>query len=110
MDLTHVDAKNMKSLEDYAVCLVMGLLSLKTLETYQARVMQLGILKEDQECRTNTILWDLHRMMKMYQDQADSVLELLPDDINPQTIIQSMQAKAVAKAKQTIKEAKEKGK
>jgi phage-related minor tail protein len=106
MEFTYVDAKGMKSLEDYAVSLVTGILSLKTLESFQARVMDLGILKEDQGCRTNTILWDLKRMMKLYQDQLESVLELLPDDFDTKTIIDSLKAHELTRARSMTKKKK----
>lgn len=100
MDLTYVDAKNLKNLEHYAVALVMGVLSLKTLEQYHVRAEDIGILKEDMSCRANTIIWDLRRDMKLYQDQLESVLELLPEDFSTDTIIETLQKQELTKARQ----------
>jgi hypothetical protein len=79
MELKYVDARKMKTHEDYVTALVTGFISLRTLESFHARAVDLGILKEDQLCRANTIIWDMKRMMKLYSDQAASVLELLPE-------------------------------
>lgn len=106
MNLTLVDAKNMKTLEDYAIALVTGLLTLKTLESFQIRSVELGILKEDQACRTNTIVWDIRRMLKLYQDQTESILELLPDDFNANAIIEGLKKNQVTKARSLTRKSK----
>ena len=87
MQIKLVEAKHMKSLEDYLIALVAGLISIKTLESFHAKAILLGILKEDQDCRANTAIWDCKRLQKIYMEQADSVLELLPDDISFDTIV-----------------------
>lgn len=106
MDLTYVDAKNLKSLEHYAVALVMGILTLNTLETYHIRAEDLGILEEDMSCRANTIIWDLRRNMKLYHDQLKSVLELLPEDFTPDSIIESLKQQELTKARQMTRKSK----
>lgn len=80
MDLKLVDCKKMKSLDDYAMALLAGMISIKTLESFHVKAVSLGILKEDLECRANTIVWDLKRMLKLYQDQCESILDLLPTE------------------------------
>lgn len=107
MDLTYVDAKNLKDLEGYAVSLAMGILSLSTLEKFHIRAVEIGILPEDLSCRSNTIVWDLRRLMKLYQDQLEGVLELVPDDFNAQTIIASLQQAELKKARQMTRKKKE---
>mgnify|MGYP003616944581 CR=1 FL=1 len=106
MDLTYVDAQNLKSLEHYAVALVMGILSLKTLETYHIKAEDLGILKDDMSCRANTIVWDLRRDIKLYYDQLQSILELLPDDFNPDSIVESLKIQELTKARQMTRKKK----
>ncbi len=92
MDHTYVDAKSLKSLEDLALFLTSGLLTLITLQNIQVQAIELGIMKEDQMERANTMIWDLRRLMKLYQDQTESVLELLPDDYKVEPIIEKLKA------------------
>ncbi len=108
MDLTYVDAKNLKNLEGYAVALTTGMLSLKTLENFHIRAIEIGILPEDLSCRCNTIVWDLRRMIKLYKDQLESVLELLPDDFNATSIIDMLKKSELTKARQMTRKPKEK--
>ena len=99
MDHTFVDANSMKSLEDYAIFLISGILSLKTLHNLQVRAIEIGILKEDMAERANTALWDLRRLMQIYQEQVNTVLELLPEDFNGQAIIAKLQETEMKKAR-----------
>lgn len=87
MQIKLVEAKHMKNLEDYLVALVAGLISIKTLESFHVQAINLGVLKEDQACRANTILWDCKRLQRLYMQQADSVLELLPPEISFENIV-----------------------
>jgi hypothetical protein len=97
----------MKSLEDYAISLVTGLLSLQTLHAFQKKAIDLGSLKDDQEQRINTILFDLIRLMKIYRDQTESVLELLPDDYNFDTIIAKLKETELTKARSMTRRKKD---
>lgn len=108
MELKFVDAKKMKSYEDYVAALVTGYISLKTLFSFHEEAIHLGILKEDQACRANTILWDFKRLMKLYIEQAHSILELLPDKINAEIIIEKLKSQEISKAKQLIRKNKTK--
>src|SRR6185437_11963740 len=102
MDLTYVDEKNLKTLEDYAVTLVTGMLTIRTLLNQQIQSINAGILTEDLSCRTNTIAWDLKRMLKLYQDQTESVLEMIPDDFNVEKIIDGLKSRELTKARSMI--------
>ena len=99
MEVTFVDAKKLKTLEDYAISLVSGMLSIKTLEEFHARAIEIGILTEDLNCRGNTIVWDMRRMLKLYQDQLESILEILPDDFNADKIIEILKKQHLTKAR-----------
>lgn len=107
MEVTYVDAKKLKTLEEYAIALVTGMFSLKTLENYHIRAIEIGILTEDLNCRANTIVWDMRRMLKLYQDQLEGVLELLPDDFNTSTIIETLKKQGLTKARQMTRKKKE---
>ena len=99
MDLTYVDAKSLKSLEGYAIALVTGMLSLKTLESFHVRAIEMGLLTEDLACRANTIVWDLRRDIKLYKDQLETVLELLPEVFNTEAIIEMLKKAELTKAR-----------
>lgn len=100
MDHTFVDEKSLKSLEDYAIYLVSAMLTFKTLQNMQVRALEIGILPEDLSERVNTMVWDIRRLIKLYQEQTESVLELLPDDFNGSTIIENLKKRELTKARQ----------
>lgn len=106
MDHTFVDEKSLKSLEDYAVFLTSNMISLMTLQNIEVRAIEIGIMKEDQAERSNTMVWDLRRLMKLYQNQLESVLELLPDDFNAMPIIHRLKEKERDKACAMIRKPK----
>lgn len=97
---------SVKSLEEYAVSLVTGMISLKTLENYHIAAVHAGILKDDQETLANAMVWDIRRNIQMYQRQLDSVLEYLPTDFNGASIVANLQKKEIALAKQMTKKPK----
>jgi hypothetical protein len=94
MEIKYVDSKDMKNLEDYATSMITALISLRTLEGYHIAAVKLGILKEDQACRSNTIVWDFIRLRKLLTDQLESVLELLPDDFDPRKLLRDIKQKS----------------
>ncbi len=106
MDLTYVDEKSLKTLEDYAVFLVTGMLTFKTLQNQQVRAIEIGIMKEDMSERANTIIWDIRRLIKLYQDQTEAVLELIPDDFNALEIVANLQKRELTKARSMIRKKK----
>jgi hypothetical protein len=99
MDHTPVDVKRLKTLEDLAVHLSTALYSLMTLHNFEIRAIEIGIMKEDMNERANTIAWDLKRLMKIYKTQLEEVLDLLPDDFNPNEAIKKLQKQNVRNAK-----------
>ncbi len=104
MDHTPVDVKSLKSLEDLAVHLSTGIYSLMTMNNFQVRSVEIGIMKEDMNERSNTMMWDLRRLIKQYKDQLEAVLELLPDDFNPHDTIKKLQAAKVRKPRKKKEE------
>lgn len=90
MHHTYVDVKNLKSLEDLAIHLTSAIYSLMTLNNFQIRSIETGIMKEDMNERANTIVWDLRRLMKHYQNQLDTTLELLPPEFDAKKHIKKM--------------------
>jgi len=108
MENKYVSASEVKTLEDYAFALVLGNLTLQTLFSFHKRAIEIGILKEDQECRAQTILWDLKRVTTLYLQQAASVLELLPEDYNFENIMDKIKDVEIKKAKEITKKKREK--
>lgn len=108
MQVTYVDTTRLKTLEEYAIALVSGMLSIKTLEEYHVRAIEIGILTEDLNCRANTIVWDMRRMLKLYQDQLEGVLELLPEDFNASSIIETLKKQHLTKARSLTRKPREK--
>ena len=100
MELKYVESKKkLKTHDDYITALLTGILSLQTLEGFHEQAIDVGILKEDQVCRANTILWDFKRMIKLYTDQACSVLELLPDSFDLDVALEVLRDTEIKKAK-----------
>lgn len=99
MDHTYVDEKSLKSLEDLSVFLTSGMMSLMTLQNLQVRAIEIGIMKEDMNERSNTIIWDLRRLIKNYQIQLEEVLELLPPDFNAEATIDKLKSAELKKAR-----------
>ena len=99
MDHTYVDEKSLKSLEDLAVHLTAGMYTLMTMNNFQVRSIEIGIMKEDMNERSNTMIWDIRRLIKHYQTQLENVLELLPPEFNANETIKKMQAAQLKKAR-----------
>lgn len=106
MDHTLQDEKSLKTLDDYAVILTTNLITLLTLQNLQVRALEIGIMKEDMNERANTIIWDLRRLLKLYQIQLNEVLSILPDDFNGEKIIKNLQEKELTKARSLLRKKK----
>jgi hypothetical protein len=40
--------------------------------------------------RAKTMIWDIKRMLKSHETQLKGVLELLPDDFDPEKVIEEL--------------------
>lgn len=107
MDLTYVDDTGLKSLEDMSVFLATGILSLNTLHNQQVRALEIGIMPEDAAERSNTMIWDLRRLMKLYQEQLETVWDLLPENFNAQEVITKLQKQELKRARSMTRKKKE---
>lgn len=70
-----VDIEKMETLEQYAASLLYGIVSLRTLEEYQTRAFKLGLYDEDEEETSKTIIWEIQRLLALYQAQMGHILE-----------------------------------
>lgn len=108
MDLTYVDEKKLKTLEDYAVFLGTAMLSLTTLQNYDIKAIEIGILPEDMNVRANTLVWDLRRLITMYKVQLEHALDLVPDDFNASAIIEKLKKTEITKARSMLRKKRSK--
>ena len=106
MDHTYVDEKSLKTLEDYVVFLVSGMLTIKTLQNVQVRAIELGILKEDLGDMANAIAWDLRKLIKLYKDHTEAVLELIPGEFTAESIIEILKKRELTKARSMTRKQK----
>lgn len=74
-----IEPSKMDNLDDYICILAVGIMTLNTMKEFHVKAVNLGILKEDHEIRANAMHWDLTRLVKSYADQAEALLEFLPD-------------------------------
>ena len=108
MQTSYVNNTALNCLEDYAVLMASALLSLQTLYNMQARAIEIGIMPEDLNERSNTIIWDLKRMINLHVQQLGAALELIPDDFDHDSIIKKLQQDELKKARSMIRKKKEK--
>lgn len=90
MDHTYADEKSLKSLEDLAVYLGAGRLSLKTLLIAQIQSIKIGIMPDDMNQRASNLVNQLQHLCKLYEDQLQDTLELLPEDFNAVPVIERL--------------------
>jgi hypothetical protein len=103
----YLEGKQLKNLDDLAVYLATGFLSLNTLHNNQVRAIQIGIMPEDLNERANTIAYDIRRLMKLYETQLGEVLNLLPDDFSAQDTIKNLSKRMKKLAKTKVKRAQD---
>ncbi len=108
MDLTYVDEKKLRTLEDYAVFLGTAMISLTTLQNCEIKAIEIGILPEDMNVRANTIIWDLRRLITLYRMQLEHALDLVPDDFNASAIIEKLKKTELTKARSMIRKQRSK--
>ncbi len=106
MDHTFVDEKSLKSLEDYAVLLTAGIMTLQTLHNLQVKCLSLGIMPEDMSERATSIIWSLRAMMKHYETQLNSALELIGDDFDHKATILQLKEKELIRARAMMRKPK----
>lgn len=106
MGHTYVEEKSLKTLEDLAVSLTVGILSLITLQNMQVRAIKIGIMPEDMAERANTIVWDIRRLISHYQGQLEATLELLPPEFDAVSTIEKLKKAELTKARSLIRKSK----
>lgn len=108
MDLTYVDDKSLKSLEELIVFLATGKASLKTLLILQVKAIKAGLMTEDMNERAAHMIGCLQDLMKLYEKQMETCLELLPDDFKAEPVIERLKKQELVRARAMIRNNKEK--
>lgn len=106
MDLTYVDPKGLKSLEDYMVAIVIGLMNIKTLREYHVRAMKQGLFTHDLTDIATAITWDFGRLIKLYQKQIELTELQLPSNMDMASILRKLQAEEIKRARKMVRESK----
>ena len=92
MNNTYINSDNITSLDDYAVMLAVGLLSIASLKQVHVHCVKIGILNTEMTDRVHTMMFDLQRLIDSYTQQSDAVLALLPAGVNLADTITRLQA------------------
>jgi len=69
-----VSADKIKTLNQYGAVLLTSLFSLKTLESFHLAAFKEGLLDQDEEECSKTILWEIQRLKALYQKQLENVM------------------------------------
>ena len=70
-----VNAKDLKTLEQYGAALLSSMISIRTLEAFNIEAMKKGLLNEDELETAKTICWELQRLMALYKTQIGHITE-----------------------------------
>lgn len=106
MDLTNVDAKSLKSLEELQVHLGTSQISLLTLIGFQKGAIKAGIMPEDMNVRAANIIQRLEVAYKMIEEQIFENTDLLPPEFDIKEVIKKLKKQEIANAKAVLKKAR----
>lgn len=93
MEAKKLKAETIKSLPDYAVCLCLSLVSIRSLELYQATAIQAGVLDDEEVEHAKTMIWECRRLEKLIQNQIKKIEERLPEQVDFLAIVNKMAGK-----------------
>ena len=74
-EIKFVDAEQVQTIEEYASSLVLGLGQLNTMMLFHIQVAGLGLLSPVEQEMTETCMWEIKRLMKLYHKLTEKVLE-----------------------------------
>lgn len=70
-----VVAEQLETLEQYGAALLSSMISIRTLESFHIAAFTKGLLEEDEEETGKTICWELRRVMSLYKQQMEAIME-----------------------------------
>lgn len=106
MDLTYVDAKNLKSLEELQVHLGTSQISLLTLISFQKGAIRAGIMPEDMNQRAANIIQRLEVAYRIIEEQIFENSDLLPPDFEIKKVIKKLKKQEIENARKLLKKAR----
>lgn len=74
-EVQFVNADKLETLEQYGAALLSSMISLRTLESFHTEAFQKGLLDKDEEENGETICWEIRRLMALYRQQVENVME-----------------------------------
>lgn len=75
-----VNPEQLETLEQYGAALLSSMISLRTLESFHIAAWSKGLLEEDEEETSKTICWEIRRLVALYKQQLENVMERAPID------------------------------
>lgn len=101
MDIAKVKAGKIESLADYTVILCLTLVSVRSLELYQATAIDAGVLEESEVEKAKTIIWELRRLEKLVINQIKDIEQRMPEQIDIFSTINKLSGKRAKKVKES---------
>jgi hypothetical protein len=83
-----VNAEQLETLEQYGAALLSSMISLRTLESFHIAAFTKGLLEEDEEETGKTMCWELRRLMALYKQQIENIMERC--DLDEQKVMDSL--------------------
>lgn len=74
-DFNFVSADNMQTLEHYGAAMIVGLTTLKTLESFHIQAFTKGLLNDGEMETGKTICWEIQRLINLYKTQIENIVE-----------------------------------
>lgn len=78
--VTLVDAANLKTGEEAVAAFIMAMISLKSMMLFQVEAYKKGLLNDEEQEVGKTILWEIQRLLELYQKQAEMLGNRFPID------------------------------
>ena len=104
MQVQLLPAENIKTLQHYAVALMVGMYTLKSQEEYHRYADNLGLLDDTESTQARLMIGRFRELIKLYQKQLEACLERIPEEIDAKAIIAELQKNVTKKKKKPIKE------
>lgn len=84
-----IEIDNLNTLEDYAGMVVVAMLTLQTYHDVHVRAYNAGILDEGMIENVQSMLWEIERLVQMYERQLQFILDVIP--IQKEEILKSLE-------------------
>lgn len=99
MEIKQIRADQIKTLEDYATILCLGLVTIRSMELYQAKALECGIMQEVEEEQAKTIIWECRRIEKLIEGQIKNIEVRMDTQMDYMDVINNLAGKRKKKVK-----------